>query len=75
MRQYIYQWFLAEFYSTLQQWYLLKNQDRLSFSLGIHFVPGVPTSQNLLDSNLECSLASDGAPVIEVLSSLSTFQG
>ena len=32
----------AEFYSTLQQWLLLKNQDPLSFSLGIHFLPGVP---------------------------------
>ena len=41
--QYIYQWFLAELYSTPQQWLFSKNQDWLPFSLGIQFPPGVGT--------------------------------
>ena len=38
-----YQWFLAEFSSTLQQWLPSKNRDWLSFSHGIFFAPGVKT--------------------------------
>ena len=67
--------FIYKFYSTLQQWLLLQNQDRLSFDLVMYFAPGAPRSQNLLDSNLDYSVASDGAPVIEVVSSFSTFHG
>lgn len=66
MRQKIYQWFFSEFYSTLQLWLLSKIRERLSFSFGIHFTPGVLRSQNLLDSNLDYSVTSDGAPEIEV---------
>ena len=64
MRQYICYRFLEEFYSILQQWLLSKNRDRLSSGLGIQFAPGVPKSQNLLDSNQDYSMASDGAHVI-----------
>ena len=75
MRQYICQWFFAEFYSTLQQWLPSKNRDRLSFSLDIHFAPVVPRSQNLLDSNLDYLVANDGVPLMEVVSFLSNLKG
>ena len=51
-----------------------KESHWLSFSLAVHFAPGVPRCQNLLDSNLDCLVASDWAPVVEVISCLSTFQ-
>ena len=49
-------------------------RDRLSFGLRIHFASGLPRSQNLLNLNLDYSVDSDGAIVIEVVC-LSTFQG
>ena len=45
-------------------------QDELPFDLCINFAPGIPRYQNLLDSNMDYLVASDGALVIEVVSCL-----
>ena len=37
------------------------------------FISGVPRSQNILYSNLDYSVVSDGAPVIEIVSCLLSF--
>ena len=63
MRQYIYQLFLGEFYST--QELLSKNRDLLSFGFGVHLVYEFP--------GLDYSVVSDGAPLTEIVSCLSKF--
>ena len=51
-------------------------ESRLAILRSRHnFAPGVLRSQNLLDSNLDNLVANDEAPLIEVVSCLSTFQG
>ena len=64
LHQYIYQLFLEKFDPTLMSFKGLR-------SLGIHFAQRVPKSQNLLDSNENYLVASDGAPVISDSSFLS----
>ena len=41
-----------------------RNRDQLFYALGIHFAQRVPKSENLLDSNLDYWVASDGTLVI-----------
>ena len=68
-------WGILENGLNLGEWLLSKNRDRLYFGLGIHFPLEVPGSKNLLYSNLDYSVASDGAPVMKIVSCFSTFQG
>ena len=52
-----------------------KESRSVIFVLGIHFAPGVFRSKYPLGSNMDYLVASDGAPIIKVVSCFSTFEG
>ena len=65
--------FLQNFIPFLKR-ILSKNREWLSFDLGIHFTPGEPRFQNLLDSNLDYWLritSSTGSMISSVQKDLS----